>query len=548
MVRRILRFLFGTVLLVLTVTVGVPVAVAATVLGSFLFLPLPAVIPQPKALAPIVPTQVYDRNGNLIADLPAIRPEHSRQEGRHPPGAEGSGRLGRGPQLLQARRRRHPGQPPGLRRRHPQREGVAGRLDHHPAVREAGLHRRASAPSAARSREAVLASQIDRQTSKDEILYRYLSTVYFGDGSYGDRGGGRATTSGSRSASSPSPRRPCWPGSSPRPARGRPARTRTRPRPTGRSSSTRCCSRATSRQQAHDAGHGPEGVVAGRRAGRLPAATVVYPFLADPTEVPGVRRLRRALADRQVRRRSGLPGRSAGPDDDRSGRSRRRPTRSVHQRAGRHRRTPGDGPGRRSSRRPASSRPSSAAASSARARSPTSTWRSAAATEPPARAHTVEVAATCWNGKTVTAAAVGRQPGSAWKPFVLATAFSKGISPTTVYPAPVSSPCPAAGRRRPDSCTIGNDEGQGGGRSDLRHATWYSINTVYAQLVSDVGCKDTGEMAKRLGVDLGVVQLAGPDLQRHLRPRRGGHVAPRHGLGLRHARQSRRTGPSRHPS
>src|SRR5262249_30528240 len=34
-------------------------------------------------------------------------------------------------------------------------------------------------------REAILASQLDRQASKDEILYRYLTVVYFGDGNYG---------------------------------------------------------------------------------------------------------------------------------------------------------------------------------------------------------------------------------------------------------------------------------------------------------------------------------------------------------------------------
>jgi penicillin-binding protein 1A len=34
-------------------------------------------------------------------------------------------------------------------------------------------------------REAILASQLDRQMSKDEILFKYLSTIYFGGGAYG---------------------------------------------------------------------------------------------------------------------------------------------------------------------------------------------------------------------------------------------------------------------------------------------------------------------------------------------------------------------------
>ena len=34
-------------------------------------------------------------------------------------------------------------------------------------------------------REAVLAGQLDRKVDKDEILYRYMSTVYYGGGAYG---------------------------------------------------------------------------------------------------------------------------------------------------------------------------------------------------------------------------------------------------------------------------------------------------------------------------------------------------------------------------
>ena len=34
-------------------------------------------------------------------------------------------------------------------------------------------------------REAVLAGQLDRKVTKDEILYRYLNTIYFGGGAYG---------------------------------------------------------------------------------------------------------------------------------------------------------------------------------------------------------------------------------------------------------------------------------------------------------------------------------------------------------------------------
>src|SRR5579859_5678645 len=67
MVKRLLRWFYRFIVIVLTVGVGVPVVVATTVLASLFFLPLPAAIPQPKAPATIVPSQVFDRNGNLIA-------------------------------------------------------------------------------------------------------------------------------------------------------------------------------------------------------------------------------------------------------------------------------------------------------------------------------------------------------------------------------------------------------------------------------------------------------------------------------------------------
>ena len=114
----------------------------------------------------------------------------------------------------------------------------------------------------------------------------------------------------------------------------------------------------------------------------------------------------------------------------------------------------------------------------------------------------VEVDATCWDTPSVEGGGTGRQPGSAFKPFVLTTALSEGVLPNKVYRAPTAFQIPgcrpgpgAAGR-----CTIGNAEGGGGGSANLRQATVASINTVYAQLVRDVGCKDTAEMAKKLGV------------------------------------------------
>lgn len=116
----------------------------------------------------------------------------------------------------------------------------------------------------------------------------------------------------------------------------------------------------------------------------------------------------------------------------------------------------------------------------------------------------VEVEATCWaldaEGKFPMSGGSGRQPGSAFKPFVLAAAFEKGVQPSKVYPAPNAFRVPECKPTPAFDCTIGNYEGGSFGSADVRTATHKSINTVYAQLIRDVGCKETGEMTKKLGV------------------------------------------------
>ncbi len=112
----------------------------------------------------------------------------------------------------------------------------------------------------------------------------------------------------------------------------------------------------------------------------------------------------------------------------------------------------------------------------------------------------VDVSATCWDPKAnaVVGGGTGRQAGSSWKPIVLAAALAKGIPETKAYPAP--STYRFKGCKGDQGCTIQNYEGSGGGSANLRSATARSINTVYAQLIGDVGVKETAEMAKKLGI------------------------------------------------
>ncbi len=92
----------------------------------------------------------------------------------------------------------------------------------------------------------------------------------------------------------------------------------------------------------------------------------------------------------------------------------------------------------------------------------------------------------------------GFQPGSSFKPIVLAEAFSRGLGPDTIYRAPASYVVPGC---LGTQCTIENYDYRDRGRIDLREATWKSVNTVFAQLILDVSVPDTVTLARELGMD-----------------------------------------------
>jgi penicillin-binding protein 1A len=112
----------------------------------------------------------------------------------------------------------------------------------------------------------------------------------------------------------------------------------------------------------------------------------------------------------------------------------------------------------------------------------------------------VDVSASCWepDAIAVEGGGTGRQPGSSWKPFVLAAAFAKGISDKKVYSAPSHYRIPHCTGEK--GCVIENFEGTSGGRASLREATANSYNTVYAQVIGEVGVPEVAEMAKKLGI------------------------------------------------
>lgn len=89
-----------------------------------------------------------------------------------------------------------------------------------------------------------------------------------------------------------------------------------------------------------------------------------------------------------------------------------------------------------------------------------------------------------------------RQPGSAFKTFVTVAALESGILPGTTFSGP-STICLAAWR--PD-CQVRNFDNAGFGTIDLRRATVNSVNTVYAQLVLRVGPEEVVDTVRRMGI------------------------------------------------
>jgi penicillin-binding protein 1A len=90
-----------------------------------------------------------------------------------------------------------------------------------------------------------------------------------------------------------------------------------------------------------------------------------------------------------------------------------------------------------------------------------------------------------------------RQPGSAFKTFVLTAAIRKGVDPDSTYytSKPLQIDDPQYGKW--DVKTFGNSYI---GTVSLTRATLSSDNTVYAQLILDIGPKSVCETAKLLGI------------------------------------------------
>jgi membrane peptidoglycan carboxypeptidase len=90
----------------------------------------------------------------------------------------------------------------------------------------------------------------------------------------------------------------------------------------------------------------------------------------------------------------------------------------------------------------------------------------------------------------------GRQPGSTFKPFVLAAALDAGIPINQRFPGPSEITVDVGGQ----DYTVSNFGGQGFGQIDLTTATARSVNTIYAQLVAATGAQAVADAAERAGI------------------------------------------------
>ena len=95
-----------------------------------------------------------------------------------------------------------------------------------------------------------------------------------------------------------------------------------------------------------------------------------------------------------------------------------------------------------------------------------------------------------------------RQPGSAFKPFVLAQALKEGISANSVWESRKRAYCikPMENGGCRDFFEVNNYEDAYAGLTTLARATTFSDNAVYANLGIQLGTRKIATMARRLGI------------------------------------------------
>jgi penicillin-binding protein 1A len=92
-----------------------------------------------------------------------------------------------------------------------------------------------------------------------------------------------------------------------------------------------------------------------------------------------------------------------------------------------------------------------------------------------------------------------RQPGSAFKPFVLAAAIRRGISPGSTWSSR-KKVFDVPGTHGKEKFVVNNYEGNYTGVTDLASATTFSDNSVYAEVGFKTGFRNIAHMARAMGI------------------------------------------------
>src|SRR2546428_228280 len=95
----------------------------------------------------------------------------------------------------------------------------------------------------------------------------------------------------------------------------------------------------------------------------------------------------------------------------------------------------------------------------------------------------------------------GRQAGSAFKPFTLATFVESGYSTDSTFQGPPAVEVTSRQCRNLDGSnwSVSNFKNETFGDLSVTEATAHSVNTIYAQIVNRLGPKSVASLAQRAG-------------------------------------------------